>query len=474
MTHFRVLLASLTVLATGLPAVSAEDDAKKGPASGQVSYYRDIRPIFQANCQGCHQPAKRDGEYVMTDFAQMLKGGESEEPSIVPGKPDDSYLIDQITPAGDEAAMPKGKKPLAKTEIDSIRRWIEQGAKDDTPMSARQKYDMDHPPVYNLPPVITSLDFSPDGKLLAVSGYHEVLIHKADGSGLVARLVGMSERIEAAVFSADGKRLAVTGGSPGRMGEVQVWDVAKKELLLAKTVGYDTLYGASWSHDGKNIAFGCPDNTIRAVDSETGKQVLFSGAHSDWVLDTVFSVKSDHLITVSRDRSMKLIKVDTQRFIDNITSITPGALKGGLHAIDRHPTKDELVVGGSDGAPKIYKMVRVKVRKIGDDNNLIKAFAPLPGRVFDVKFSPKGNRIVAGSSYNGTGQVKVYNVADGKEITKIEIAEGGIFSVAFSRDGKVIASGGFDGNIRLHDAASGKLMKSFTPVAVAKRTVAAK
>ena len=64
------------------------------------------------------------------------------------------------------------------------------------PQNAAPRYDMDHPPVYTRPPVITALDFSPDGSLLAVAGFHEVLLWKADGSELVARLVGLSERIE--------------------------------------------------------------------------------------------------------------------------------------------------------------------------------------------------------------------------------------------------------------------------------------
>ena len=124
------------------------------------------------------------------------------------------------------------------------------------------------------------------------------------------------------------------------------------------TSTYDTLYGVSWSHDGSKIAFGCGDNTVRAIDAATGQQVLYQGAHNDWVLDTVFSTDSSHLVSVSRDRSMKLIEVATQRFVDNITSITPGALKGGLAAVDRHPTKDELIVGGADGQPKLFRMYR--------------------------------------------------------------------------------------------------------------------
>ena len=98
------------------------------------------------------------------------------------------------------------------------------------PPGAGQRYTTDNPPVYTLPPVITSIDYSPDGKLLAVAGFHEVLLHKADGSGLKARLVGLSERIESVRFSPDGTRLAVTGGNPGRMGEVQVWNIENESF----------------------------------------------------------------------------------------------------------------------------------------------------------------------------------------------------------------------------------------------------
>lgn len=445
-----------------LAGVTTADEAE--PTEPKVSYYRDIRPVFQANCQGCHQPAKQGGEYEMTDFARLLQGGESGEAAIVPGKPEASYLIQQITPHDGEAAMPKGKPPLSETDINKITLWIQQGAKDDTPASTRPLYDMEHPPTYTLPPVITALGYSPDGKLLAVSGYHEVVLHHADGSGIVARLVGMSERIESVAFSPDGKKLAVTGGSPGRLGEVQIWDVQQRQLLLSHPVTYDTCYGGSWSPDGKLVAFGCPDKTIRGIEADTGKQVLFNGAHEDWVLDTVFSVKGDHVVSVSRDMSMKLVNVETQRFIDNITSITPGALKGGLHSVDRHPNKDELLIGGADGTPKIYRMFREQARQIGDDFNKIREFSPLPGRLFSVAYNFDGSQIVAGASYNGAGEVRVYDAANGAQVSRTEFKDSGVFAVAFHPSGQTVAAGGFDGKVRLIDASTGQVLHEFYPV----------
>jgi mono/diheme cytochrome c family protein len=313
---------SLSVFCGGL--LAAEE-----PTATQVSYYKQIRPIFQANCQGCHQPAKPSGEYVMTDFARLTAGGESGDAAIMPSQPDASYLLTLITPTDGQAEMPKGKPPLSATDIELIRQWIAQGATDDTPANAVQRYDADHPPIYFRQPVVTSIDFSPDGTLLAISGFHEVLLHKADGSGLAGRLVGLSERIESVRFSPDGKRLAVTGGLPARMGELQIWNVGERKLTLSIPITFDTTYGASWSPDGTIVAVGCADKSVRAFNSETGEQVFFNGAHDDWALDTVFSVDGSNLLSVGRDMSTKLYDVKTQRFIDNVTSITPGALKGG-------------------------------------------------------------------------------------------------------------------------------------------------
>src|SRR5882724_6358670 len=107
-------------------AAAAENPgAKATPA--KVSYYRDVRPILQANCQGCHQPAKAKGGYVMTEFKRLLAGGDSEGEAIVPEHPEKSAVLKMITPQDGEVKMPKGKTPLMENDVALIRAWIEQG-----------------------------------------------------------------------------------------------------------------------------------------------------------------------------------------------------------------------------------------------------------------------------------------------------------------------------------------------------------
>ena len=512
-------------------------DEKKAAEPDQPSYYKHIRPILIQHCQGCHQPAKPQGQYVLTTYADMLKPGERMKTGIIPGNADESGLVDQITPHdGKPPKMPKGHDPLSDADVRLIKKWIAQGAKDDTPALAKLVVDAQHPPIYALPPVIPSVQFSPDGHLLAVAGYHEVFIHKADGSGLLARLVGLSERVQSLAFSPDGETLAVVGGSPGRFGEIQLWEIKQKirdasgfalggaEAVLASKVGapgglvdavyvagnglrqhpafgqlatgeivstklklsvtmtYDTLYGVSWSRDGTRLAFGCADNTVRAIDAKTGQQVLFQGSHGDWVLGTVFSTDDHYLASVSRDMSVRLTEVETQRFIDNITSITPGALKGGLQAVDCRPNVarrmvkvpleagaselkryDELIIGGHDGVPRLYKMHRETKRVIGDDACKIREYEALPGRIFALSFSPDGTHFAAGSSSDGKGEARVYQVNDAKRVATLEGQKGAVYTLSYRLDGRVIASAGFDGVVRLNDALTGKLIKEFTP-----------
>lgn len=102
------------------------------PAAAAVSYQRDVLPILRANCHGCHRPDKTSGGLDMTVVSNLYAGGESGSPSVVPGDPDASYLVQQITPENGQAAMPPRKRPLAATQVALIRRWIELGAQDDS------------------------------------------------------------------------------------------------------------------------------------------------------------------------------------------------------------------------------------------------------------------------------------------------------------------------------------------------------
>ena len=422
-----------------------------------VSYYRQIVPIFKRSCNGCHHPGKLKGDLDLTTHAAILKGGKH-GPILKLDEPANSPIIEEIS--GDEPSMPAEGDPLSKQEIALIERWITEGAKDDTPADKLNPYKLASPPKYPAPAVISSAVFSPDGEVMAVAGYHEVLLHKSDGSELIGRLVGESPKIEALAFSSDGKLLAVAGGAPAVFGEVQIWDVKEKKQLLGRRVALDSVYGISFSPDNDRIAVGGADKSVRILKAADGTELVKFDNHSDWVFQTTFSLDGKRLLSGSRDRAMKMINAENGQFIDDINKLIEPVL-----CFSRHPKQDQVAYGGELGNARIYKISDNQGRTIANnDANLVKEFERQPGPVYAIAFSPDGNSVAIG----GTGsEVRIYKT-DGKRTARLGGHEGAVFAIAWHPTRPEVITAGHEGTIRVFNAESGELIRSFVPFPIEK------
>ncbi|MFM2297147.1 MAG: hypothetical protein RL117_854 [Verrucomicrobiota bacterium] len=114
MTRFAIALTGMTILAT----------------AGEVSFNRDIRPIFTKHCTSCHGGVKEAGNISLIYRERALGEGKSGERAIVPGKPDESELMRRIVSKDPDEVMPKPKHgpPLVEKEVALIRQWISEGA----------------------------------------------------------------------------------------------------------------------------------------------------------------------------------------------------------------------------------------------------------------------------------------------------------------------------------------------------------
>ena len=416
----------------------------------EPSYQRDVRPILDKHCTTCHQPASKQSDLDLTTYLRFEAGGKRGS-AFVPGSPEDSLVIQFIT-AALKPSMPLGQPPLAANEVSTLREWIRSGARDDSPFEMVST----GPAVYHQPPVITALRFSPDGKTLAVSGNREILLHHADGSGLVHRLPGRSDRILSIAFSADGNLMIAGGGTPARYGEIQFWDPRQGTLLRVAEATSDTVFGASLSPDGSKVAVGCADNTVRAFDTATGKELYKISAHENWVLGTAFGIDSKRLVSVGRDRAAKLIDANAGQFLENVNQ-----MQGELAAVARHPNADEIVIGGEDRIPYVYRMDRPRNMKVGEDATLVRRLPNQDGAIFALDWSPDGRRVAvagAGSSVN------IYDAGTGLPVASCKGHDSGIYAIAFSPDNTHLATGGFDGRVRLYRTEDCTLEKSFVPV----------
>lgn len=100
---------------------------------GTVSYARDVEPILQANCLSCHQAGGAGFEasgFSMASYDELMKGTQYGA-MIVAGDSEGSNLLVLMEGRADPSiSMPHGSmEPIGKADIDTIRRWIDQGAK---------------------------------------------------------------------------------------------------------------------------------------------------------------------------------------------------------------------------------------------------------------------------------------------------------------------------------------------------------
>jgi uncharacterized membrane protein len=109
---------------------TSEPDAMAVKNEGEKYYVEHVLPIFKAKCYSCHGPEKQRGDYRLDQKEVALKGGESGEKAIIPGKPMESYLVKLILlPSDDDDVMPpEGKQALTPEEIGKVLAWVRNGA----------------------------------------------------------------------------------------------------------------------------------------------------------------------------------------------------------------------------------------------------------------------------------------------------------------------------------------------------------
>jgi len=109
------------------------DVSKLPPASDakDLTYDKNIKPIFQKSCFKCHGPDKQKAKLRVDTLKATLKGGEDGK-VVEPGNSAKSVLVHNVARIGDEDDwMPPTDKgdPLSKAQVGLIRAWIDQGAK---------------------------------------------------------------------------------------------------------------------------------------------------------------------------------------------------------------------------------------------------------------------------------------------------------------------------------------------------------
>ena len=231
-------------------------------------------------------------------------------------------------------------------------------------------------------------------------------------------------------FSPDGKTLA--SGFWDKT--IRLWDVEtgkEKSLLSGHT---DRVWSVSFSPDGKTLASGYWNNPIRLWDVETGKEKFQLSGHTNTVNSVSFSPDGKTLASGSGDKTIRLWNVKTGKEKFQLSGHT-----NTVDSVSFSPDGKTLASGSGDNTICLWDVQTGKEK------------SQLPGHtayVNSVSFSPDGKTLASGS---GDKTIRLWDVETGKEKSLLPGHTSYVNSVSFSPDGKTLASGSDDNTIRLWD-----------------------
>jgi WD40 repeat protein len=440
----------LSFAVTVLSLCLATGDLRAGTkAQDPVSFRIDISPILLQQCQSCHGPEKSKGKYRLDTFNRLLHPGKSKDATIVAGEPQESALFRRITSHDKDERMPQKADPLPAMQVELIRRWIEEGAKFDGPDRSATLASVVPGPEEPAPPEayrehvpITALAFSPDGRTLAASGYHEITLWDPMEGKLLGRIQKLPERTWGLSWSPDGKLLAAACGMPGVRGEVRLCDPVEHVAVKVLDRIADMMLVVRFSPDGNHLAAGGADNALRVYEVESGKRELLIEQHADWVTDLAFSPDGSRIVTASRDKSA--------RVFDARTGATDAAYLGHEEPVFGATFSDDgktIFSAGRDR--KIHAWSATDAKAIGQIT--ITEGDPLKLLAFD------GHLFGCATG----GSVCEYSQGDRQRVRVFAGASDWVYCLALEPAHHRLAGGCYDGRVRIWDSESGEAVQTF-------------
>jgi len=340
--------------------------------------------------------------------------------------------------------------------------------------------------------VVYDATFSPDSKILAVSTSRGVFFHDPSDFTELAFIdfdeipVGFTSGIQthSICFSPDGKLLAST--SINRPKTLILWDTTTHEKvgeIIPKTYSRTTLCSIKFSPDGKWIAFGGEDGTIRFLDIAERKEIDKFDAHDDFVYSICFSPDGRLLASISEDNTAKVWDLTTHKVIktfrcnstasnNNVIFSPDGKILAigenrAIRLYDIKQKEERTISSGNlyscpiDFSPdgKLIASGCVKFWNVDDPKEVTQPAIDYLPALTAVRFSPDGRFVIC----VGCSRIIIWDMIAQKEIKTIYEYVCGVDSVAISSDNRLLATGG-DEFVKLWDIESNKLISRYKTI----------
>jgi WD40 repeat protein len=250
------------------------------------------------------------------------------------------------------------------------------------------------------PSGVPYMDLSSDGKYVVTGSYDsKVRIYSLDNGALYKEFAGHSGTVWTVAFSPDGKKVASAGDDK----IIRIWDVATGQLLHQLPGHQRIIWSARFSPDGTKLASCSFDGSFKIWNVADGKLILNNTAHTETVVDVSFSHDGKMLASTSDDKTIKLWNTANWRLVRTMK------VAEHVQAVAFSPDDQLLLTGGRDkpmigellqnflGDSRINKGVSARLWSV-KDGVLLQTFTHHANDVNDVAFSHDGKYIATASA----------------------------------------------------------------------------
>jgi WD40 repeat protein/tRNA A-37 threonylcarbamoyl transferase component Bud32 len=219
-------------------------------------------------------------------------------------------------------------------------------------------------------------------------------------------------------YSPDGKQIAIASASG-----VAILDSNTMEMVnnINTGVWVESIENAP---NGEILAISLNDFTIQIWNINTGQLKSTLKGHTNSVTSISFSPDGSTLASSSSDKTIMIWNVESAKLIKKVTGHS-----GEVFSVDFSPDGTQLLSGSSDKTIRLWETEKFSV---------LNTFTESRSYVDSVKFSPDGKFFAAGSR---NGEIRIYDIESGNQVKYLDQKSGSISSICFSPDGKLIASG---------------------------------